>query len=186
MAERACKTEPLSPLIHAVSSITCSNVGEPLSAMRIAERAIELDPNFGASHWAASWAHTVVGRFDDAVREMKRAVELLPGSTYVAGLLAVTYALAGREADARALEATLGDGATAVAQRGIVRWLLGDVNHALELLDRGLQGRTAYLQNLGRLPGLGSVAASPRWHALLRKHGAEDAARMYESRSWPS
>ena len=186
MAERACKTEPLSPLIHAVSSITCSNVGEPLSAMRIAERAIELDPNFGASHWAASWAHTAAGRFDDAVREMKRAVELLPGSTYVAGLLAVTYVLAGREADARALEATLGDGATAVAQRGIVRWLLGDVNHALELLDRGLQGRTAYLQNLGRLPGLGSVAASPRWHALLRKHGAEDAARMYESRSWPS
>ena len=186
MVMRACEAEPLTPLIHAVGSISYSFTGEPLGAMRIAERAIELDSNFGASHWAAGWAHASAGRFDDAVRALERAVELLPGSSFVSALLAVNYALAGREADARALDAKLGAGAAVIGSRGLVWWLLGDVDHALDLLDRGAQARTAALAMFGRTPGLGTLAASPRWHALLRKHGHEEIARMYESRSWPS
>ena len=185
MAMRACEVEPVTPLIHAVASISYSFTGEPLGAMRIAERALELDPNFGASHWAAGWAHTLAGRFDDAVREMERAAELLPGSAFCLGLLAVTYALAGRDADARATDAKLEASVAATGSRGLVWWLLGDLDRALDLLEQSAQAHAPALFMLALTPGLGRMVASPRWHAFLRRHGLEDTARMYESRTWP-
>jgi serine/threonine protein kinase/tetratricopeptide (TPR) repeat protein len=186
LATRACETEPVTPLIYCVASLVYSFTGEPIGATRIAERGLELDPNFGPLHWSAGWAHTVAGRFDDAVREMERTVELLPGSPAMSVLLAMTYAVAGREDDARALDAKIEAAGPHLGTRGFLHWLLGDVDRAIDLLDRGAQNRTTALAMFARAPGLGRVLASPRWHALLRKYGAEEYARVYESRSWPS
>src|SRR6185369_13652996 len=56
---RACETEPLSPLINAISSIQCSFIRRGEEAVRFAERAIELEPSFPTSYWAAGWAYEV-------------------------------------------------------------------------------------------------------------------------------
>jgi len=179
-ATRACDLEPLSPLVSAVSSLTCSFVGSAEPALRFAERAMEIEPNFAPGHWGASWAHQVAGRNDDALRELELTVELSGRSTFMVGLLGVLHARMGRAAEARALDRELEQIGHRSSRRAMILWLLGEEDRAIELLREGAREHDAALTALARTPGMDTLAADPRWHALLREIGLGEVALVHE------
>jgi serine/threonine protein kinase/Tfp pilus assembly protein PilF len=184
MAVSACDAEPLTPLVVAVASLTASFVRANDDALRFAERALELEPNFAPAHWALAWAHLVSGRIDEGIVAFERAVELSASSPFLRSLLSGAYAIRGRADDARALDQRVAESGMRIDSRGLTHWRLGDRKLGLELLSRGAEEHTPAFPMLGRAPGMESLAADPGWHALLRRHGLESIALMYESKKW--
>jgi Flp pilus assembly protein TadD len=74
--------------------------GDYDTAIEWAERAFELAPDYPVSHFVLGTAYVGKGMHAEAVEAHERMAELAPRWR---PMLGVTYALAGREADARAI-----------------------------------------------------------------------------------
>jgi serine/threonine-protein kinase len=99
---RACQLDPLSPFIHAVSSVSMFVTGNIGEAERLSERALELQPDYLPALWPQGLALSWDGRHDEAIAALERAVTLSRAPLYV-GLLGLACARAGRTEVARGL-----------------------------------------------------------------------------------
>jgi serine/threonine protein kinase/Tfp pilus assembly protein PilF len=92
---RACQLDPLSPFIHAVSSVTMLIAGHVDESVRLGERALELQPDFLPALWPLGLALSHGERHDEAIAALERAVTLSRAPLYV-GLLGLALARAGQ------------------------------------------------------------------------------------------
>jgi serine/threonine protein kinase len=99
---RACQLDPLSPFIHAVSSLAMFVAGNLEESDRLSERALELQPDFLPALWPRGISLSLAGRHHDAIVALERAVTLSRAPLYV-GMLALACARAGRIDVARGL-----------------------------------------------------------------------------------
>lgn len=114
--------------------------GRPEEAAAEALKSLEMDPDFAHGLYVLGEAYTALGRIDEAVEAHRRMVTVAPDWSWALGR---TYALAGREGEARKIAAQL-EGAVATPWRayGLVtlyaalgenddafRWLAFDQPH---------------------------------------------------------
>jgi hypothetical protein len=89
------------------------------------------------------------------------------------GWLGLSLALAGQEAEARALLARLQQRATqSYVPPTSVAWIylgLGEINSAFEWLDRAVEDRDQFIMPIKSYWFFDSIRSDPRFAALLRK-----------------
>jgi serine/threonine protein kinase/tetratricopeptide (TPR) repeat protein len=172
-AQRAHELDPLNLLTYTV-------VGDTLFYARRYERSVasyrkclELDPTFGAAHTDLARSLEQVGRADEAVEEFVRGTAGADGLPRPSSGLAILYARAGRQHDARAtLEAV-----QALAQKqfvspyGIASYyaVIGDNERALDWLEKAYSERDGTLVWLKVHPRLDGLRGEPRFRDLLAR-----------------
>jgi tetratricopeptide (TPR) repeat protein len=142
-------------------------------AMEQARRVLELEPR-------AYWGHALIAScyrdqriFDQAIPAYRKALELSGNASSMVGWLGLSLALAGEEAEARALLARLQQRATqSYVPPTSVAWIhlgLGEINSAFEWLDRAVEDRDQFIMPIKSYWFFDSIRSDPRFAALLRK-----------------
>ena len=138
-------------------------------------KALEMDSNFVRSHEDLGRAYEQKGMYGQAITEFQKALALSGrGTAYIASL-AHGYALAGKRSEATRLLQELkqisskkyvSPYALALASVG-----LGNIDEALDWLEKGYLERSAALPFLKVNPRLAPLHADPRFQDLLRRIG---------------
>jgi serine/threonine-protein kinase len=173
----AQQTDPVSLTINTVAGIVFFHAGQYDQAMEECRKAIELDPDFPYAHGMLGVVYVQKGMADEGVAEAERAVSLAQGHLEVTGMLGRIYAQAGREAEARK---TLNELRDISSQRFVppmsfaqIYAALGEVDLALEWLEKGYQERDANLSGLRANPVYDALRGDPRFDDLLRRVGLD-------------
>jgi TolB-like protein/predicted Zn-dependent protease len=110
-AEAYCeKALALNPTADVTSN--CARIwtylGRPREALPLINRAMRLSPYYPANYlFALGNAHRMMGNYDEAIAALKAWRDRSPNSPFPYDMLAITYAEAGREKEARAAAAEL-------------------------------------------------------------------------------
>jgi DNA-binding SARP family transcriptional activator/TolB-like protein/Tfp pilus assembly protein PilF len=171
---RAMELDPLSLIANGALGWVFYNAGQHERAIEQFNRTLELDPDFKLAWFWSGMAHEQLGRLDHAIRLLEHALSLSPESALTEAALAHAYATAGRSADARAKLREL----LAVEERYIPAFevakahlALGEVDTALEWLDRARLQRSHSIAFLRVDPQLAPLQNDPRFRRLLQTTG---------------
>ena len=110
-AEAYCeKALALNPTANVTSN--CARIltylGRPREALPLIKRAMRLSPYYPATYlFALGNAHRMLGNYDEAIAALKAWRDRTPNSPFPYDMLAMTYAQAGRDDEARAAVAAL-------------------------------------------------------------------------------
>jgi adenylate cyclase len=172
-AKRALELDPLNLLAHTVVGDALFYARRFESSVASYRKCLELAPTFGAAHTDLARSLEHLGRADEAVEEFLLGTASPDGRPRPSTGLAILYARAGRQDDARAtMEAVM-----AMAQRqfvspyGIASYyaVSGDNHHGLDWLERAYAERDGTLVWLKVHPRLDGLRAEPRFHDLLKR-----------------
>ena len=171
----ARELDPLSPLINI-------EVGLYYFYTRDYDRAAEhfkmsgvLFPDFFPTHYYLGWTYTQQGMYAEAVAEYEKALALSNRHSLIVATLGYTYAVAGREAEARAALRELDE----ISKRknvtpyryALLYTGLGDRDEAFKWFERTLQERDITAINLNVTPFSDSLRQDPRFDELVRRMG---------------
>jgi serine/threonine-protein kinase len=142
-------------------------------AVEQCQKTLELDPTFILALIFRGQAHEQLGAFAEAVDSFEKAAELSRRHpTYLADL-GHGYAVAGRREDALSVLAELHEmsshryvGARSIAEIHIG---LGQVDEALDWLERGFQQRNGWLIHIRENPRYDRLREDPRYLDLVRR-----------------
>jgi tetratricopeptide (TPR) repeat protein len=168
----ATALEPLAPFAHAVGALSMYVAGRYAHAVALGDRALALHPDFALGLWAVGVASGKLGQFDRAIGALERIVSISNRAPVFLSLLGLTYARAGRRADALALIDELAHRrATELvspAERMTICVGLGDPEDVYTSLDACLRDGIVgpRIENFVG-PYLDEFASLPRFGALL-------------------
>jgi eukaryotic-like serine/threonine-protein kinase len=175
--QRALEVDPLSPILHVMLGLICTNARQYDQAMRQYQNALELDPRFGLAHLYLGEALLLTGKYDEGVRACETCVRLMERRPLFLASLGYGYALAGRAKEAQEVLAELHDMArkayvppSSFAQ---VYLGLGDIGKCLDWLENAVEEHDSLICLLGVNPVFDPLRSHPRFHALLRKMNLE-------------
>ncbi|HEY6107167.1 MAG TPA: hypothetical protein VIV59_14375, partial [Anaeromyxobacteraceae bacterium] len=141
--------------------------------------ALELDPRFGEARRMLGITCVQTGRLDEAIEQLEAAAPLLGHSPSVLGSLGRAYGRAGRTADLNAviarLQALAGAQEVGAASLASVCVATGDLEAALDWLERGCEARVSWLAWLDVDPWWDPLRPHPRFQAILRRVGLPSA-----------
>ena len=168
------RAQELDPLAHRVDIATALlRAGRYDQALLRAKEAVELDPGHDRAWATLGWAYFLNGRQDEGLAELERAVSLSPGNTLWLGQLGEAYAMAGKTAKARAilrdLERRARDAFVSPYHFAYVYTGLGDVDRAMDWLERAVTDRTGPVYGIKGSFLLTPLRAHPRFRALLEQ-----------------
>jgi serine/threonine-protein kinase len=179
MAVRACqRAQRLDPL----SLFATLSLGWAYYFGRDHERAIEqgrkaldLDPNFGFAHWHLGMNYQQLGRTEDAIIELKLAALLAGGGATFVAHLGHAYARAGQRELAQQVLAELKE----LSDRryvsafffAIINVGLGEVDEAMDCLERAYEERSGFLPFIGVEPILDPLRGDERFADLMARVG---------------
>jgi TolB-like protein/Tfp pilus assembly protein PilF len=174
--QRGVQLDPLSPQYAAWFAGAWWEFGRVDEALAQAQRALDIQPDFLPALFVQGLALLDRGRQDEAVAVHERMVAKYPrqGITWV---LARTYALAGRPAEARRLLDRIETTPTVDLLRpwsiAAAYTALGERDTAVQWLERAYEQRLGFVLNAGRERGVGfdlrPLRSHPRFQALLKK-----------------
>jgi adenylate cyclase len=179
LARRALELDPLSLIINNNLGFIHQFRGEAEQAARAYEATIELDPSFPTGLANLWGAYLRLGRFDDALAVLDRIEEnggrpvVDAFRTYIEGLrdparrgpAIVALQEVGRRPDANAWHLAL------------LSATIGELDAALDLLERAYAERHFNLPYLVVMPQLRPLHGHPRYEALVRDLGLEGVRR---------
>ena len=164
---QAQSLDPLSPRATWAVATVLRYARRYDEAIAEARRALELDPNYGPAYHTLGLCYEAKGNLDEAIASFGRAGQS-------AGNLGHAYAVAGRTKEARALLADLENGYTQRGGAGGIAQIyvgLGDLERALEWLDRGTERMAATIPTWKVAEIWDPLRSDPRFPQLLRKAG---------------
>jgi len=183
-ASLAQDLDPLAHRIHAGAAEEFIFARQYDQAIRAAERALELEPTFGSAHAYIAEALVEQGSPDRAVQEFENAGRLLGAQAWM-GRLGHAQALAGRGDEAKRTIETLLEGVPAAPSPnpflapspytsldlGLVYLGLGDLDSAMDWLERARDERVPEVVHFGAEPIYDPVQKEPRFRAILSSIG---------------
>ena len=151
-------------------------MGDHERAIEQYERALEMDPEFALAYYDLGTSYQRQGKLQEAIAAYERAQERLGQAPFVRAFLATAYAEAGREGDARAiLEEFIEQGAKGAPVAlfaGMILGSLGEMEPALEWLERAVEAREPLAASLARGDDwliAGDLGGDPRFHRLASR-----------------
>ena len=179
----ARKADPLSPFVSNFSAITLLSSGRTDEAIAEGKRTLQLDPEFSYFESGLGQAYREQGRLTEAIAVYEKARDV--SKQPMAGL-AVTYAMAGRTADARQiLDQFIEQARTkyfagdAIAQIYVA---LGERDEAFRWLDRAADEHSAPMEGLALRPEFKPLRDDPRFAVLLKRVGLDPEKALRRSR----
>jgi len=165
--KRSIALNPLCSPCHLFLGNDLYEAGQYDEANTILQKALDLDPQQGYVHLVRGQILLAQGRPQEALVEMQReSAEALR----LAGEAFAYHSLGRREASEAALKELIAKhGSDAAYQVAEVYAYRGEVDKALEWLDRAYQQHDAGLAHIKYDPLLESVRSDPRYKALLQK-----------------
>jgi TolB-like protein/DNA-binding winged helix-turn-helix (wHTH) protein/Tfp pilus assembly protein PilF len=135
------------------------------------KKTLELAPDVGYTNMHLAWSYAQKRMYPEAMAACRRAVGLLPDDQLVAGGCGMAYALAGRRQDALALLDRLKKrpGCLDAYNVALIYDGLGDIDRAMEWLERAYRERSPQLPGLRIETWSDSLRADPRFQDLLRR-----------------
>jgi TolB-like protein/tetratricopeptide (TPR) repeat protein len=169
----ARELDPMSPVLNTLEAAYLLEAGRHGEARVRLSRALDIAPRFWLAHCTQGLLHLVDREPDRAVAEMRAAVALADGNSRPSALLAVYLARLGQTEEARAILMHLRTLAksryVAPSSLAAVHAALGEVERALDELDRAYLTHDARLTFLKDDPRLAGLRKEPRFVALLQK-----------------
>jgi serine/threonine-protein kinase len=174
--KRGIDLDPLSPLYTAWFAGAYWEFGRFDDAIAEARKALVLQPDFPVALAVLGYAHLDKGQYQEAIATHEKLLEKYPNQGF-SWVLARTYALSGRAADARRIMASLESGAPGdLAHPWFIAAAyaaLGNDEQAMDWLEKAYDARILFLSNLARERAAGfdlrGLRGNPRFRALLRR-----------------
>ena len=167
--------DPLSLIIHVALGWAFYHGRRYDEAVEQLQRTAELDPNYPVTHWILGLVHRKMGRHDLAIAEGEKGVTLSGGSPLMRAALAHTYAVAGRIDEARQ---TLEDLSKLAVHKYVAPHFfagiylgLGEIDRAMESLERSFEEHSHWLIYLHMDPSLDDLRDNRRFQDLLGRVG---------------
>ena len=171
LLRRSRELDPLA--IRSDYANELMRAGRTEEALAEARRAMALDPSYSRLHAVFGWACMKLGRIAEGLAALERAVELSPDSTLFRAQLGQALGMAGHEARARAilaeLEALSRTQYVAAYYLAHVHTGLGQLDAALDCLERALEERSGAIYGVKGSYLFASLRGHPRFQALLRR-----------------
>ena len=169
----ARELDPMSPVLNTLEAAYLLGAGHRDEARARLNRALDIAPRFWLAHCTQGLLLLADQQPDNAIAEMRRAVVLADGTSRPIALLGIYLARFGQIEEARKILNQL----LALAK---VRYVpptslaavysaLGDVQPALDALDRAFLTRDTRLTFLKDDPRLAGLREEPRFVALIHK-----------------
>lgn len=181
-AREAVSLDPLSPLANTLASNFIVMAGNPGDALQGWEKALELEPDFWIALLSRSGTRMAQGNHADAIADLRTAVELSGGNSQALAALAMAYVSVGEPEAAvqilQDMEARDRAGYIPATSIAAVRNALGDSGGALALLERAYDERDIRLTFLKVDARWDNLRNEPRFQALAKRLGLEDARAM--------
>ncbi len=144
---RAREIDPLSVVASALEGLLLAFEGRHDEEVTQQRRSVELEPQHFVAQWGLGGALLNVGAFEEAVSVLQRALALAEDTPFLQPFLARALALAGRDAEARAL---LRETPKALSyQRASVFAALGEPSAAIRELRAARNAREAWVLAAG-------------------------------------
>ena len=175
-ALRAEKLDPLSPQIASFVGICYDALGRYDLAEKQHFRALALQPNFlpAVGNLGVTYLHE--RKYDEAERQVTEYFRVSNDALASKLWLAATYALAGREGEARRIMGEAKALPNPSHLEGIPQIVyhiaLGELDTAVELIEQEYDARADWLGDLATDPLYSAVRSNPRVMSILRKVGA--------------
>ena len=173
MLDRALELDPMSLLVLSVQGWVRYFARQYQASLPYYEKVLDLDPDFHLALWFQGQSLTELERYEEAVDSFERALELSGGTSRMLGYLGYTYGRAGREADARSnlekLRQRSESGYVPAYFPALVYAGLGEVDHALDELERAYAERDSMIRDLRIDSQWDRMRSEPRFIALMEK-----------------
>ncbi|MGH9380376.1 MAG: tetratricopeptide repeat protein [Thermoanaerobaculia bacterium] len=165
--DRALQLDPLSLIIQADLGLVDLLGGRPKRAEAHCRAALELAPDFAPAHYYLGLTLERLGRPDEAVDSFLRAEGLAGGAGWALAAAGYAWAASGRTAEARRvlqrLEAFRDTYYVPEYAVAVVHVGLGDLEAALDWLERGIAQRCERMVWLPQDPRMAPLADDPRF-----------------------
>jgi eukaryotic-like serine/threonine-protein kinase len=138
-------------------------------------QTVELDPNYPVTYWILGLVYRTTGQYELAITEGEKGVKLSGGGPLMRAALAHSYGKAGRAKEALQIL----DDLTNLARNKYVaphffagiHAGLGEIDRAVECLEKSYQERSHWLIYLHMDPSMDDLRNDPRFQHLLRRVG---------------
>ena len=171
----AQQLDPLSLSTSVTAGWTSYYARQYDRALQQCRAVLELDPNWSSAHECLGDAYTAKGNFTQAIAECQQAAAGSGDDPVRLAGLARSYALAGKEADARKILAQMNKVSKteyiAPYFFAIIEGALGDKDQAFAWLEKGFNGRDPYLARLRVDVAMDPLRSDARFKMLMRRMG---------------
>ena len=175
LTSKANELDPVSQAIIKDKGMMLYHDRQYDQAIEIGKKTLILDPDYPTAHRLLSLCFMGKGKYEDAIRENDRWGFLTGNQPEADFCRAQIYAAAGREKEAKELIGSLEDDVSKIDNvfRGLalVYSALGDIDKALEMIEKSLEVHEIALLSIKVDPKLDAVRADPRFSELLKKLG---------------
>ncbi len=166
--------DPVSPRIHSVAGLVYYYRREYDQAAEQFRKALELDPNFHAAQLGLGSIYEAKRLYPEALSAISTGRKAW-ASGIGRSFLGHTYALMGKQAEARALcdELTKVSATRYIppAYIALIHFALGEKDQGFEWLEKAYEQRSATLAYLKVNPRYDAVRSDPRFAVLLNRIG---------------
>jgi TolB-like protein len=162
------KLDPLAPIFAADLGWQYWFAEQYDVAIEKAEKSLELNPNFAEALCVVGYAYTAKGMYQEAVQAHKKMAAADRDWRWPLGR---TYALAGRQDEARKLAAELEKEPTPMNAWGLagIYSALGDKDKAFRWLEEAYKLRFSLMPWVGKDHSFAPLRSDPRFQDLLRR-----------------
>ncbi len=170
---RALDLNPLEIGAYITASDTYYLSRQYDKAIAQLQEAVNLNPTHSYIYERLSWNYLQKGSFQEAIENMEQALTLSPGNPEFLWMLGHAYAAAGKTVEARKML----DELHVLAKNryvlpygfALIHTGLGEIDEALEWLERAYLDRTPWMVYLQVEPRLDPLRSDPRFQDLLRR-----------------
>jgi len=170
MKMRALERDPLSPFVHQAISMSYWHQRRYEDSIRWANKTLELDAGHLVAREHLAGAYWALGDFDRHMAENIKHAESFGVAAEALEPVKRVYASGGRTGLVRWLLETQGKNLPAM-QQALFHGELGDLDVAMQHLERAIDSRDPCLVNLAVAPQWDRLRASPRFQTCLARMG---------------
>jgi serine/threonine-protein kinase len=180
--DQACEEMMLAQALDPLSSIIARDLARSHyykqdyeAALEQCDHTIELNPHFSPGYWILGLVQEQRGEFDESAAAFQRAIQLSPQSPLMQAALGRTFALSGKQDEARRILRELHELAerryVSPFELASIHFALGQSDDGFQWLAKAFQDRCFELISLRVDPRWESLRGNPRFHKLFDQLG---------------